>query len=347
MIFMQLSHMLSKISSMITSKSFVTGLLPKVLIPILAIIVRIYFSLATGYTWEDALITMRYVQNIVRSNGFVYNLGEHVLGTTTPGYTLVLAFLGWIGLDFVMVGKFLCILAEGASCLFLILIAREIEKPAVGYLAALLLALWPTNITFSISGMETSIVMLLMLSSFYAYLKSEYNWLGFLGGILILFRIDSILFLMIIALFQIIRDRRVAWRSYVLALVVILPWCIFAMSYFGSVIPNTIIAKSVTNRIPIAIVLQFHPFLAGLIPKMLLLPVMIGVVGVFYHDLKLAPLVLWFFAHNLVFIVAGSNFSWHYLVSSAVYFLLIGIGVHYSLSIFRFMTKYPVLVRQC
>ena len=60
----------------------------------LAIVVRMYFWFQIGYTWEDALITIRYVRNIIQGNGFVYNLGERVLGTTTPGYTLLLAFLG-------------------------------------------------------------------------------------------------------------------------------------------------------------------------------------------------------------------------------------------------------------
>ncbi|HEC35405.1 MAG TPA: hypothetical protein ENI39_02600, partial [Anaerolineae bacterium] len=44
-------------------------------------------------TVDDAYITFRYARNLVEGRGFVYNLGERVLGTTTPLYTLLLSGL--------------------------------------------------------------------------------------------------------------------------------------------------------------------------------------------------------------------------------------------------------------
>ncbi len=35
-------------------------------------------------TVDDAYTTFRYARNLVNGLGFVYNPGEHVLGTTTP-----------------------------------------------------------------------------------------------------------------------------------------------------------------------------------------------------------------------------------------------------------------------
>jgi len=68
-----------------------------ILIASTSVLVRVYFVLAVNYIWEDALITLRYVFNLIEGNGFVYNVGERVLGTTTPGYTLTLVSLGIIG----------------------------------------------------------------------------------------------------------------------------------------------------------------------------------------------------------------------------------------------------------
>lgn len=45
-------------------------------------------------TIDDSYITFRYARNILAGNGFVYNPGEHVLGTTTPLYTILLVLLG-------------------------------------------------------------------------------------------------------------------------------------------------------------------------------------------------------------------------------------------------------------
>jgi arabinofuranosyltransferase len=42
---------------------------------------------------DDAYITFRYARSISQGQGFSYNPGEHVQGTTTPLYTLLLAGL--------------------------------------------------------------------------------------------------------------------------------------------------------------------------------------------------------------------------------------------------------------
>jgi hypothetical protein len=42
---------------------------------------------------DDAYITFRYARNLAEGIGLVYNPCEHVLGTTTPLFSLVLALL--------------------------------------------------------------------------------------------------------------------------------------------------------------------------------------------------------------------------------------------------------------
>jgi 4-amino-4-deoxy-L-arabinose transferase-like glycosyltransferase len=45
---------------------------------------------------DDAFITYRYARSLTSGAGFVYNLGEKVLGTTTPLYTLILSAFAFI-----------------------------------------------------------------------------------------------------------------------------------------------------------------------------------------------------------------------------------------------------------
>jgi len=52
-----------------------------------AIAVRLVVYFATHYAVDDAFITFRYAANIANGNGLVYNLGERVLGTSTPLFT--------------------------------------------------------------------------------------------------------------------------------------------------------------------------------------------------------------------------------------------------------------------
>jgi len=64
-----------------------------------AVIIRIVFHLSTHFMWDDAFITFRYADNLAAGHGFVYNIGEHVLGTTTPLFTLLLAAFRVIGVS--------------------------------------------------------------------------------------------------------------------------------------------------------------------------------------------------------------------------------------------------------
>src|SRR5215212_7623634 len=84
-----------------------------------ALIVRFNLMVSTGSTSEDFYITLRYAENLARGNGLVYNVGERVLGTTTPLYTLFLALVAWIGLDASTFGKIANVLADGLSCYFI------------------------------------------------------------------------------------------------------------------------------------------------------------------------------------------------------------------------------------
>src|SRR5687767_9880728 len=54
--------------------------------------------------YDDAFITYRYARNLAEGLGMVYNPGapwEPVLGTTTPGYTVLLAGLYALGLPMI------------------------------------------------------------------------------------------------------------------------------------------------------------------------------------------------------------------------------------------------------
>ena len=45
---------------------------------------RLWLIFGVHYFEEDALITLRYAQNLLHGDGWVYNTGERVLGTSSP-----------------------------------------------------------------------------------------------------------------------------------------------------------------------------------------------------------------------------------------------------------------------
>ena len=69
---------------------------------------------------DDAYITFRYARNLLRGYGLVFNPGEHVLGTTTPLYALLMAFLGLFtgggNAPFPLLAPVVNALADGLTC---------------------------------------------------------------------------------------------------------------------------------------------------------------------------------------------------------------------------------------
>ena len=67
----------------------------KIWLPVLIFLLAVGAKLIPGArTIDDSFITYRYARNILAGDGFVYNPGEAVMGTTTPLYTLLMVALG-------------------------------------------------------------------------------------------------------------------------------------------------------------------------------------------------------------------------------------------------------------
>jgi hypothetical protein len=214
-------------------------------IAVLAILVRAWMSWHTHFTGEDAMITLRYAENLAHGRGFVYNPGAHILGTTTPLYTLLLALFAWLHADAMTLGKACNILAEGLTCFLLArMLARpDIRQPVAGLFAALFYAFSSLPITISISGMETGLVTCAGVGAITAYLERRAIPLYVLGALLFLLRIDGLLLFAFLAVTLALQTRNIPWAAMGWCLLLVLPWLAFSFAYFGSPVPNSFCAK--------------------------------------------------------------------------------------------------------
>src|SRR4051812_46213192 len=93
---------------------------------LLALIAR---ALPGPRTIDDAFITFRYSRNIVEGQGFVYNPGSQVLGTTTPLFTVLMAAISAIlggRQDFQWYAIAVSALADAGTAVLLYLLARRL-----------------------------------------------------------------------------------------------------------------------------------------------------------------------------------------------------------------------------
>ncbi len=241
----------------------------QVLIILIAAAARI---LPGARTIDDSYITYRYVRNILAGNGFVYNPGEHVLGTTTPLYTFLLSgmglFTGGEQAPFPLIALGLNALFDVGTCLLLFHLGRRLGSNLAGIGAALVWAIAPFSVTFAIGGLETSLYVLLLTATVTVYLENKYILTAFIGALALLTRPDALILLGPLVFDRALevtglgdrlgiphrqaqkQTRSRPWLEIVVFALPILLWAASSTAYFGSPLPHSITAKSVAYRLP-------------------------------------------------------------------------------------------------
>ncbi len=207
-----------------------------------------------GHAWgcDDAFISYRYAQNLSEGKGLVYNESERVEGYSNFLYVLLMTPLVMISSDNVYFMS--CILNIG----FLIgafLLFRRYVKSYWGendsYTAGFLFALCPALWLWTVSGMETSLILLLQIALwvFADSLSKEYNkrdFAFFAAAIVlsVLSRADGFVFpLLGIGLLILRRRFKTALMSLLVLGVIIALYFPWRYWYYGYWMPNTYYVK--------------------------------------------------------------------------------------------------------
>jgi len=214
-------------------------------------------------TIDDAFITFRYARHWVEGAGLVYNPGEAVLGTTTPLYTLFMAALarmaGGKAADFTALAWAVNAIADGVTCVLLLALGRRLRIAFAGVAAALVWAVAPMAVTFSIGGMETSVYIALMTATFYLHSMDRPVGVALAASLSILTRPDALLFVLPLAADRARRGgligavpggQRIGWNEAAVFLAPLLLWLIYALPLFGSPIPHSLTAKVAAYHLP-------------------------------------------------------------------------------------------------
>ena len=305
-------------------------------------------------TIDDAFITYRYARNILAGEGFVYNPGERVQGTTTPLYTLLMVTLGAPGgaaANFPAIALAVNALADAITALLLWQIGKRLKYPYAGIAAGLLWAMAPFSVTFAIGGLETSLYVLLLTATVYAHISKKHTLAAGLAALSLLTRPDALLLLAPLALDRIIFNLQPAnqpktGRLLKDASIFLIPtaaWFGFATFYFGSPIPHSVAAKTLAYRLPegagLVRLMQHYatPFLGHLtfgIPwiaiGLILFPFLfyVGARAALKENPRLWPWAFYPWLYFAVFALANPLiFRWYLTPPLPVYFLFILMGM--------------------
>lgn len=198
-----------------------------------------------NYTEEDAFITFRFAQQIAAGNGFVYNPGEPIYGSTTPLLTLLLAgWLKFISTNVITGARILNLTAVALMLVFTWLALKALKRSLTEQVFVLLILLASAKLIYmNTQGMETPLGLALLAASWYFWLKDRVNLTGALGGLLLWVRVDFILWILVLVALTAASNWRKALRMMWMTAAVYLPWALFAIFYFGSPVPFTVTAK--------------------------------------------------------------------------------------------------------
>jgi arabinofuranosyltransferase len=222
---------------------------------LLALAIRL---LASPRTIDDAYITFRYARNLAEGLGFVYNLGQQVLGTTTPLYTLLMSQAWLLGLqDLPAVAVVLNALADAVTVMLLHWLGLRLgHRRIVALGAALAWAVSPMSVTFAVGGMETSVVILFLVASFAAYVAGRSRLSAAAMALAVLTRPDALIAAGLLFADMGLRPllaqdggplaarlRRLPWAEVAIFAALLIPWVAFATAHFGSPLPQSVQAK--------------------------------------------------------------------------------------------------------
>jgi hypothetical protein len=191
---------------------------------------------------DDAYIFFRYARHGAAGDGLVYNLGHHVLGFSSPLYTLLLTALARVfgpshlpGLS-VVIGLAGYVAASVVLC-----------RLAVGHRAGIaVVALWALALPFvdgSLNGMETTLFAALVLLVIHELEHGRGDTALVAAAGAALTRPEG--FLVAIAAVAIVarRGRPWPWRGAAVAVVGLGAWLGYATIVYGSPVPQSITGK--------------------------------------------------------------------------------------------------------
>jgi len=273
---------------------------------------------------DDAAITFRYAERIAAGKGFTYNDHEHVLGASNPLYTLVLASCSRAGMDIETAARGFGVALFAASVVLAALIAARLSSFPAGLLAGVLLASHPFFRGLAMCGMESGLAVFLGLL---VVLALSLDWqvvAAILLGLAVWNKLDAgMLALAVVAAWIVVR-RRLPLKIAAISTLVALPWFSFALWYFGSPLPRSMMVKLANNTgLPpdhLWVVRELFTYQQGFVP-LLILGATLAVPQVWRtltlgQRLAAATIGGWFLFHAFAFSMLwlGDYYHWYLAV---------------------------------
>jgi len=282
--------------------------------------------------YDDAFITYRYARNLAQGMGLVYNPGvawEPVLGTTTPGYSVVLAALHWAGLEMRTASRGVNGICDVLSALLLI---RLLDRRALrSTVAILVFAALPALARISVGGMEAALLLTLALCAISADRARRPMLAGICASLACTVRPEAVLLVLLLFALRLRSPRALARYLLPVALIGI-AYAGVLWSIYGSPIPQSVQAKAGGSIQPFhlqrtkdVLAQAFGPSSSA---RLLFPLVAVGFVRALWSPVR--PLVLFSMLMVAAYAAAGAKtWGWYYYVPLTAWAVALGLGAEW------------------
>jgi arabinofuranosyltransferase len=203
---------------------------------------------------DDAYITFRTIDNFVHGYGLTWNTAERVQSYTHPLWMLLLSGFSAITREIYFTSLAISILMSFGAVLLVVLSQRRSVRLAA--LAVVVFSLSKAFVDYATSGLENPLTHLLLAIFVLIYLGGpvtprRFFWISLVAALGMLNRLDTTLLFAPALVYALLESR--SWRSALYGMLGALPlvlWQVFALFYYGALVPNTAIAKLNTGLIP-------------------------------------------------------------------------------------------------
>ncbi|MBT4352467.1 hypothetical protein HOD20_08080 [archaeon] len=297
-----------------------------ILILVIATFFRLYFN---PMDIDDATIGYRVIENIASGKGFEYNSGEKVLSTSAPLHIIIISFFTYLGMDVIFATNALSLISALITIILVYFILKEINFENAGLIAAFILAISNDFVIYTMNGMETSFYTMLWMTSIYFFIKKKYSLTGLFLGLLVFTRVDGAMLAIALGLLYIFNHKKIPWKMAIIAILVFMPWIIFATSYFGSPIPNTLKAKQLQAGSDSTFFIRIFAFLYDETFLLLIPFIIIGLIKIF-NKKEIWPI----YFGSLLYLIAYTaiqihGYIWYYIPLIPIIVIFAAIGITY------------------
>ena len=218
-----------------------------------AVLARLAFWLITNRMFEDGLTTITHARNVPLGLGLVHHAGEG----NVHGFTSALGVLIPLAGELIHEGSGMFAMRVAslvAVCIALAyarLICSDIGLGAFPTAFVLAYLAFDQNMIFyGMSGMETQVAVAVILAGVYHVRRCDLIASGVWLGLAPLVRPEFVLWVAPAVAFLALSSLRRGLAATGISGAVVAPWVIFTTAYYGSPIPNTVVAKSTVSPLP-------------------------------------------------------------------------------------------------